>query len=186
MSKQTIAIIDASRNMGSVIAKSLAKGNYRLLLFAHETKKLNSLAEEIRKQTPKADVDCIACAADASWEADIIISTVSHNEEKEIAKKIESFANRKTLISISSNEENHRPGASKAIKATKELQKLLPGAKVVKLFNTSFATNGKQTPAFIAGNDEEALHTVKEILKLAGFDHILPINYKTKQHEKII
>ncbi len=186
MSKQTIAIIDANGSMGSIIAKSLAKGNYRLLLFGHETKKLNSLAEEIRKQTPIADVDCIACAADASWEADIIISAVSPDEEKEIAKKIEPFANRKILISISSNEEKHKLVASKAIKATKELQKLLPGAKAVKLFNISFATNGKQTPAFIAGNDEEALHTVKEILKLAGFDHILPIIYKTKQHEKII
>lgn len=35
--KQTIAVIGASGNMGSAISKSLAKGNYRLLLFS-ETK----------------------------------------------------------------------------------------------------------------------------------------------------
>src|SRR6266540_6154308 len=124
MSKKTIAIIEATGNIGSAIAKRLAKGNYRLLLFAHETKKLNSLAEEIKKQTPTADLDCMGCAADASWEADIIISAVPPNEEKEIISKIEPFANRKILISISSKK-NYRLIISKAINEAKELQELL-------------------------------------------------------------
>jgi len=176
MSKKTIAIIEATGNIGSGFAKKLAKGNYRLLLFAHETKKLNSLAEEIRTQTPTADLDCMGCAAEASWEADIIISVVPLDEEKEMAKKIEPFANRKILVGIS-NEKNYSLINPKGISETKRLQKLLPGAKAVKLFNISFNANGIQNLPFVTGNDEETLKMVKEILEIAGFDHVQLINY---------
>src|SRR6266498_4724154 len=151
MSKKTIAIIGATENMGSALAKSLAKGNYRLLLFAHDTKKLNSLAEEIKKQTLSADIEPMGCAAEASWEADIIIPDIPVNEENEMAKKIRQFANRKIVIT----------------NGKEDLQKLLPGARVIRVFNPSVEINfssplidGKQTDAFIAGSDKEALDTV--------------------------
>jgi short-subunit dehydrogenase len=38
--KQTIAVIGATGNMGSAISKSLSKGNYRLLLGATDQEKL--------------------------------------------------------------------------------------------------------------------------------------------------
>jgi predicted dinucleotide-binding enzyme len=182
--KKTIAIIGATGNMGAAIAKKLANCHYRLLLFAEDKKGLGSLARQIKIADPSADIDCMGCAADASWEADIIISTVSLNEEKETARKIEPFANRKILVSISSNEEIDMPDVSKAIKATKKLQKLLPGAMVVKLFNSSFAIDRKQVPVFIAGDDDEALQTVKEILQIAGYEGVQLINLKTKYNEK--
>ena len=62
------------------------------------------------------------------------------------------------------------PGTS----AAEELQKLLPNAKVVKAFNTTFASDfsqpvidGKQVDAFIAGDDEEALSVVREMVETA-------------------
>ena len=194
MSKKTIVIIGATGNRGSAFAKSLAKENYRLLLFAHEAKKLNSLAEEIRKQTQSADIDCMGCAADASWEADIIIAIIPPDEEKETAGKIELFANRKIVISICDSLDEKIYRLSDAITATKELQQLLPGAKVAKLFNIPFdfnfpqpAIGGKKTPILIGGSDEEALQAAEEILKMTGIDHAERINqHINKQHEKII
>jgi predicted dinucleotide-binding enzyme len=174
MSKKTIAIIGAAGTIGSVIAKSLARSNYRLLLFEHETKTLDSLARKIRKQTPAADIESMNCPANASWEADIIISTVSLGQEKELAKKIEPFSNRKILLSISSNNLDE----SRAIEETKRLQKLLAGTTVVKLFNFSSNVDGMQSAALIAGNNDEALKTVEEILRIAGCDHVQSINYK--------
>lgn len=44
--KKTIAIIGASGNMGSAIAKSLAGAPYRLLLFGKEEKKLKSVLKK--------------------------------------------------------------------------------------------------------------------------------------------
>ena len=68
------------------------------------------------------------------------------------------------------------PGTS----AAEELQKLLPNAKVVKAFNTTFAADfitpvidGKQVDSFIAGNDEEALQTISELVTTAGFNPIV-------------
>ena len=63
--------------------------------------------------------------------------------------------------------------------SAEELQKLLPHSKVIKAFNTTFAgdfsqpvINGKTIDAFIAGNDEEALETVSDVVKSAGFNPI--------------
>ena len=165
MPKQTIAIIGATCKSGTAIAKGLAKSNYRLLLFADDRTNLNSLAGEIRTINPLADIDCMGCAADASWEADIIIPAVPLCIQKDIAHKIELYANRKIVISIpdSLNETG--------INAGEELQKLLPGAKVVKAFDTSSAkilqpvNKAKQNEAFIS-DDEEVLQTIDEILKM--------------------
>ena len=50
----------------------------------------------------------------------------------------------------------------------------------MKAFNTTFAADfstpviaGKQVDAFIAGNDEDALETVKELVSTAGFRPIV-------------
>ena len=66
------------------------------------------------------------------------------------------------------------------MKKTEELQKLLPNTKVVKGFNTTFAADfitpvidGKQVDSFIAGNDEEALQTIFELVTTAGFNPIV-------------
>src|SRR4030095_4973138 len=86
-------------------------------------------------------------------------------EEEELASKIEPFTNRKILISISSNEDGYNLVASKALKATKQLQKLFPGAKVVRLFNIPFDNEWQwYGPTVMTGNDEEALLVAEEIL----------------------
>jgi predicted dinucleotide-binding enzyme len=164
---KTIAIIGANGNTGSTIAARLAKANYRLLLFSHEPGELTSLVEKIKRETPSAEIECMGCAINATWEADIIISTIALNDERELVTNIKPFANRKVVISISSGEENDNRIASKAMTTTQELQNLLPGAKVVKLFNISFDHEG-HGPAVMTGNDQEALKFAKEILKLAG------------------
>lgn len=61
--------------------------------------------------------------------------------------------------------------------AAEEIQKKAPGAKVVKAFNTVFAsvlanggkTAGKDTTVFVAGDDEEARKQVVALAKSAGF-----------------
>lgn len=150
--------------MGSAIATGLAKANYRLLLFAHEPKALTSLAKAIKEEVPGADIECMGCAADATWEADIIISTASPLEEEQLAYKIEPFTNRKILISISSYEDGYNLVASRALSATRHLQKLFPGTKIVKLLNVPFDSEW-HGPTVMTGNDEEALQVAEEIFR---------------------
>ena len=180
--KQTIAIIGASGNMGSAISKSLSKGNYRLLLFSNEKEKTEALINEIKNSHAAADLEALECPTDASWEADVIILAVPFQAEKELAEKIREVANQKIVISIANplNEAYDGLVTTPDTSAAEELQKLLPNAKVVKAFNTTFAADfstpvidGKQVDSFIAGNDEEALQTISELVTTAGFNPIV-------------
>jgi NADPH-dependent F420 reductase len=180
--KQTIAIIGAAGNMGSAISKSLAKGNYRLLLKTNKQEELNKLVKEIKSKNPSVEVEAMSCSAEASWEADVIILAVPFAAEKEIAERIKEVANQKIVISIANplNETYDGLVTPPNTSAAEELQKLLPNSKVIKAFNTTFAADfstpvidGKQVDAFIAGNDEDALETVKELVSTAGFNPIV-------------
>ncbi len=180
--KQTIAIIGASGSMGTAISKSLSKGNYRLLLFAEDKGKLKNFEKEIINAHPGADVESINCSYTASWEADVIIVAAPFAAEKEIADKIREVANQKIVVSIANPLNDSFDGLVTAsdTSAAEELQKLLPNSKVVKAFNTTFAADfaqpvidGKQVDAFIAGNDSDALETVKELVQTAGFNPIV-------------
>lgn len=180
--KQTIAIIGATGNMGSGIAKSLSKSNNRLLLFAQHEDKVQALVDDIKKNNPSAEAEAIACPINASWEADIIILAVPYPAEKEIAAKIKDVANQKIVISISNplNETYSGLITASDTSAGEELQKLLPNSKVIKAFNTVFASDfatpviaGQQADAFIAGSDAGALQTVAELVQTAGFNPII-------------
>ena len=179
---QTIAIIGASGSMGAAISKSLAKGNYRLLLCATQQEKAQAVVDDIKNSHPAATVEAIDCSREASWEADIIVVAVPYAAEKEVAQKIREVANQKIVISIANPLNDTYNGLVTApdTSAAEELQKLLPNAKVVKAFNTTFAADfatpviaGKQADAFIAGNDQEALQVVSELVSTAGFNPIL-------------
>lgn len=178
---KTIAIIGASGNMGSAIAKSLAGSSYRLLLFGKEEEKLQSVFKEIKTINNLSNAEIIGCAADASWEADIIIAAVPFEAEKNLADKIRQVATGKIVISISNplNETYTGLVTDGNTSSAEELQKLLPHSKVIKAFNTTFAgdftqpvIDGKTIDAFIAGNDEEAVDTVSDVVRSAGFNPI--------------
>ena len=183
--KQTIAVIGASGNMGAAIAGSLSKGNYRLLLCANNMDKVQAVAASIQSSQPSADVEAISCSLEASWEADIIIAAVPYAAEREVADKIREVANQKIVISIANPLNDTYDGLVTApdTSAAEELQKLLPNSKVVKAFNTTFAADfatpvidGKQADCFIAGNDEEAVQNVAELVSNAGFRPLEAVN----------
>ena len=180
--RQTITIIGATGNMGSAISKSLVKGNYRLLLYARDQEKVKKLVEEIRNGAPSADVETIDCNYNACWEADIIIIAAPYQAQDEIAGKIKEVTNQKIVISIANplNETYDGLVTAPDTSAAEELQKLLPHSKVIKAFNTTFAADfsapvidGKQVDAFIAGNSEEALQIVSELVSTAGFNPVI-------------
>ena len=180
--KQTIAVIGATGNMGSAISRNLSKGNYRLLLCANNQEKLKEVGNDVRRTNPAADFEIIDCSREASWQADIIIIAVPHEAEKDVAEKIKKVANQKVVVSIANplNASYNGLVTTPDTSAAELLQKHLPKSKVVKAFNTTFAADfatpkiaGKQVDAFVAGNDEEALATVSEIVKTAGFNPII-------------
>lgn len=102
-----------------------------------------------------------------------------------MAEKIKEFANQKVVISIANplNDDYNGLVTPPTTSAAEEMQKLLPHAKVIKAFNTTFANDfsspfieGKQVDAFIAGDDQDALETVAELVSTVGFNPIIAGN----------
>lgn len=188
--KQSIAILGATGNMGSALAKSLAKGNYRLLLKSSNPKKLQALVREIKTSHPGADLEAIDCPTEACWEADIIIPAIPYTAQEEVAAKIKEFANQKIVVSIANplNATYNGLVTGPDTSAAEELQKLLPHSKVIKAFNTTFAADfaqpvidGKQVDGFVAGNDPQSLETVSEMVRTAGFNPIVAGDLKASR-----
>ena len=164
------------------IAKTLAKGNYRLLLIGSVNEKLEKLLHEIKGMYPFTDIETMNCAFNGCWEADIIIPAVPYKAEREIAEKIKDVTTGKIVISIS-NPLNETYTALETVtgkSAGEELQQLLPYAKVVKAFNTVYAEDfaepvidGQTIDSLVAGNNEEAVNVVAELVAFAGFNPVI-------------
>jgi 8-hydroxy-5-deazaflavin:NADPH oxidoreductase len=180
--KQVVAVIGASGNMGSAFARSLSRGNYRILLRSSKTNAVQSLLNEIKNNRFSADVEIVDDDIEASWEADVVILAVPYAAEKKVAETIRSVVNQKVIISISNPLNDQFDGllTPPGISAAEELQKVLPNAKVIKAFNTVFASDFDQPviqdqrlDCFIAGDDEDALEVVYDLVKAAGFNPII-------------
>ncbi|MDR3626024.1 MAG: NAD(P)-binding domain-containing protein [Ignavibacteriaceae bacterium] len=177
--KKTIAVIGAAGNMGSGITTNLAKAGYRVLIAGNDQSKLSSLLTKIKSNTPNADVEIIDCSKEASWEADIIIPAISYQAQAAVASKIKDVVTGKIVISLANPLNDTYDGllTGATTSAAEELAKLLPNSKVVKAFNTVFAADfntpklgGNTFDVFVAGDDEEAVSEVSEIVKDAGFN----------------
>ena len=180
--KKTIAIIGAGGNMGSALAKALVNSNYRLLLMSRDKSKVGKLFAYLKRKTPTAEVAVIECEKEACWEADVILLAVPYRVEKEVAEKIREVTTQKVVIDVSNplDETHDHLITGSESSAAEELQKALPGSKVVKAFNTIFATDftqrikeGNQIKTFIAGDDQEALQTVSEMATTMGLKPVL-------------
>jgi len=180
--KKTIAIIGASGEMGSALAKTLVNSDYRLLLMSRDKSKVGKLAAYLKRNTPTAEVAVVECEKEACWEADIILLAVPYRIEKEVAEKIREVATQKVVIDVSNplNESYDHLITAPDTSAAEELQKSLPGSKVVKAFNTIFACElmqtaqkEKQIKTFITGDDKEALEVVSEMSVSMGLKPIL-------------
>jgi len=180
--KQTIAIIGATESVGSSIAKSLPRGNYRLILMGKDEEALEALRSNLIGAGATADIEVNSCAKEACWEADVIIIATANELDREVIDRIKEVAVGKVVVSISSpaTRTYKAYAGSSETSAAEELQKLLPYSKVVKTFNSVFARDFKTSSIvnetgeiFIAGNNSDALEVVSKLILSAGFIPII-------------
>jgi 8-hydroxy-5-deazaflavin:NADPH oxidoreductase len=185
MRKQSIAIIGAAGHMGSVIARNLAKAGHRLLLAGPKRDQLDELLASIRADTSDADVEILDCSHEASWEADVIIPAIPHAVQGDVAAKIKDVVTGKIVVSITNPLNATYDGlvTGPMTSGAEELAVLLPHSKVVKAFNTVFAADfavpilgGKTVDCFIAGDDDQAVATVSQLVMDAGFNPLVAGN----------
>lgn len=152
--KRTVVIVGATSTQGAIIARELAESEYHLLLTAEDGERLIELQAALTALFPAADIEVLDCLVDASWEADIIILSVSPEAEKPIAQKIREVATGKIVISLAACD-----------KPTEELANTLPYSKIVRPSSISFDVNssmlladGKSIRDFIEGTEKASAH----------------------------
>jgi predicted dinucleotide-binding enzyme len=183
---KTIAVIDAPGDLGSAIANRLAKAHYHVLLADHHARCpalsiriLRLLFRSNRVKGPQTGIEVISSVREASWEADIILLATPYEAQAEVASKIKEVVTGKIVISMANplNEISDRLVAAPTTSVAEELAQLLPHSKIVKAFNTIFATHterpkvsGKIVDVFVAGDDEGAMSEVMQLVRDAGFN----------------
>ena len=145
-----------------------------------------NVGSALERGAKRAGYDVRAVGADpagvrdtAAW-GEIIILAVPFNAIDATVKELDSAANGKTVIDVTNA---IGPNMSLAVGHTtsgaEELQKKLPGARVVKAFNTTFAhtmdsgrAGDQPLTVFAAGNDADAKAEVLTLARGIGFDAV--------------
>lgn len=180
--KKKVAIIGAVGTMGNNLVRNLAKAGYMLILFGRNKEKLDVLLKELHTYTTPTHIFIASSASEATQKADIIIPAVWYFQQSEIAREIRHASHHKIIINIANPLDI---GYKKLLtapdsSAAEDFARELPTAHIVKAFNTTFAGDfgkvnlgGKLIDCFVAGNDEEALKAVSQLVKDVGFNPVI-------------
>jgi predicted dinucleotide-binding enzyme len=160
-------------NMAKGIGTRLVSGGHKVTIHAKDEAKGNELAEQLMHVSDAATVNVAPLGSEID---DIVIIATPYTEIENIAKDYRGFDGQ-LVIDISNPVDSNtfqlipEPGQSGA----EEIAKLLPGAKVIKAFNTVFSgtlvageIDGEELDVLIAGDDQEAKIKVSELVKTSG------------------
>jgi len=115
----------------------------------------------------------------AAW-ADIIFLAVPFAALPDVTRELQTAADGKTVVDVTNAlTPDMQLALGFSTSGAEELQKALPKARVVKAFNTVFASHmsrgsvaGQQLSAFAASDHEAARKAILELAKAIGFDAI--------------
>jgi NADPH-dependent F420 reductase len=167
----TIAIIGTG-NMAKGLAGVFSKAGYSVTFGSRDAAKASEAARELGGNVSGAD---IAAAADTS---DIVVLAVPFDAAGDAIAAAGGLES-KIVIDITNPLPADYSGLTigHSTSAGEEIQKLAPKAKVVKAFNTIFASvlqaggkvGGNSATVFIAGDDAAATQAVEAIVAKSGF-----------------
>ena len=165
-------------NIGSGLAHTLARTSHKITVAGLADGDGPALAKKLAaEKNVKVQGATVANAVNG---ADIVVLAVPYSAVSELAK-VADFSG-KTVVDVTNPIEADFSGIviGHTSSAAEEVQKLLPGARIVKAFNTVFAQvydqgldfGGRKVPAFIASDDADAKSAVIGFANEAGFDAV--------------
>ena len=161
-----IAIIGAG-NVGRALATSLTRAGHDVTITAEHAA---NAVEAASQSGATAGTSNQAAAAGA----DVVVLAVQSQAIGQIAADMGSSLDGKVVIDVSNRPTPTADGASTSI--AEELQTRLPAARIVKAFNTVFASRqasptvaGISPDGFVAGDDASAKQTVLDVVESIGF-----------------
>lgn len=184
-----ITIVGAG-NMARGIATRALAGGHTVTVTAKDPGKAVRLVDELRGQAT-GEGGIAAADASAVDSADIVVLAVPFDAAKQLAAGYGERLSGKVLVDISNPVDASldvlvvAPGTS----AAEEIAEVVaPGTRVVKAFNTTFATtliagevNGTPLDIFIAGDDEAARKQVADLVTSGGLN---PVDVGALRHAR--
>ncbi len=161
-----IAIIGAG-NVGRALATSLTRAGHDVTITAEHAANAVSAASQSGATAGTSNTD-------AAQNAQVIVLAVPAQSIGQIATDMGSSLDGKVVIDVSNRPTPTADGAATSI--AEELQGQVPDARVVKAFNTVFASRqaaptvaGISPDGFVAGDDAAAKQTVLDVVESIGF-----------------
>jgi 8-hydroxy-5-deazaflavin:NADPH oxidoreductase len=166
-STMKVAIIGAG-NVGKALGTSITRAGHEVTITAKHLEHARAAAQEIGAQPAESPAEAVS-------DADVVILAVPFvGAADEVTGEIRDRVAGKTVIDVTNPMKPDYSGlATEGSSAAEEFQKRLPGANVVKAFNTIFAANqahpSPEIDGYVAGDDDKAKQQVVSLVESIGF-----------------
>jgi predicted dinucleotide-binding enzyme len=169
-----ITILGAG-NMGAALTKQLSLSGHSVRVVSRDTNKARDLASRYRGVVT-------AAAADGIADSDAVIVATGYEDAVSALHSLGSLAGT-VVVDVTNPLTKDFSGLSVGhdTSAAEEIAKAVPGADVVKAFNTLFAQvlddgpsfpNSQTAPAFFASDSERAKDVARKLIESIGFKAI--------------
>lgn len=167
-----IGIIGAG-NMGSAFAKRLAAAGHEVNITAQDVSHAEQAASVATGNVRAVPTDQVAA------DTDVLIVATPYGAAADALREAGNVEGR-TVIDITNPLTEDMSGLVVGFdsSAAEEIQKAVPGARVVKAFNTVFAqvlggdSAAQDVQVFYAGDHDAAKQTVRTLIESAGFEAV--------------
>jgi 8-hydroxy-5-deazaflavin:NADPH oxidoreductase len=164
-----IAVL-GSGNVGKALASSFIRAGHRVTLTASNPDNARAAASQTGAQAGDSNQQAAAGA-------EVVVLAVQYPIVDAVLAEAGDALNGKVLIDTTNRMDPADPGSVlDGTSAAEQIQARVPGAKVVKAFNTAFASrqadpvvDGVALDGDLAGDDDQAKQTVSELVGSIGF-----------------
>lgn len=165
-------------NMGRGIATRLLAGGHSVVLVGRDREQAEALARKLESHpTEGSSVRAAEGPEEAIPASDVVVLALPYQATLAFVRESGGLLAGKIVVDISNplNERFDGLVTEGGPSAAETIRGMLPGARVVKAFNTTFAGTlltgtvaGRPLDVFIAGDDEEANERVAELVRAGG------------------
>jgi predicted dinucleotide-binding enzyme len=165
-STMKVAIIGAG-NVGKALGGSVARAGHDVVITAGTPEHARAAAQQIGAQPADSNIDAVS-------NADVVILAVWYPiAVGEIAPEIADAVRGRVVVDVTNPVKPDLSGlATTDQSAAEELQQKLPGARVVKAFNTVFGANQAnprpEVQVLVAADDADAKQQVRQLAESLG------------------
>lgn len=161
-----IAIIGAG-NVGQALASSFKRAGHEVTISAAHPASATELASKLGTKAAGSNTEAVSTA-------DLVVLAVPATALESVAREIGPNLAGKVVVDVTNRPTPDPAGSPTSV--AEELQERLPEARVVKAFNTAFASrqaepvvHGIPADGFVAADDEVAKKTVLDAVASIGF-----------------